>query len=69
MDERKNTLINEQLFYLQNFINECEQLKISQIEYAYLKLISLFDSGKILYLYLYLLNCLKCLKMIYFSFS
>lgn len=45
MDERKNTLINEQLFYLQNFINECDQLKISTIEYAYLRLISLFDSG------------------------
>lgn len=47
MDERKNTLINEQLFYLQNFINECDQLKISTIEYAYLRLISLFDSDSL----------------------
>lgn len=46
MNERRNTIVNEQLFYLQNFINECDQLKITPVEYAYLKLISLFDSGK-----------------------
>ena len=46
-NNRKYSIINEQLFYLQNFINECERLKLNQIEYAYLKLISLFDTGKI----------------------
>jgi predicted membrane chloride channel (bestrophin family) len=44
---KKSSVINEQLFYLQNFITECERLNITEIEYAYLKLISIFDSGKL----------------------
>ncbi|RNA40954.1 nuclear receptor subfamily 2 group C member 2 isoform X2, partial [Brachionus plicatilis] len=44
---RKYSIINEQLFYLQTFINDCERLKLNQIEYAYLKLISLFDTDSI----------------------
>ena len=43
---KKSSVINEQLFYLQNFITECERLNITELEYAYLKLISIFDSGK-----------------------
>jgi hypothetical protein len=49
ISDRKSYLINEQLFYLQNFITECELLNITDIEYAYLKLISIFDSGKYFY--------------------
>nr|ASL70608.1 nuclear receptor [Brachionus koreanus] len=44
---RKYSIINEQLFYLQTFINDCERLKLNQVEYAYLKLISLFDTDSI----------------------
>ncbi|CAF0876403.1 unnamed protein product [Brachionus calyciflorus] len=46
-NNRKYSIINEQLFYLQNFINECERLKLNQTEFAYLKLISLFDTDSI----------------------
>jgi nuclear receptor subfamily 2 group C len=45
IDEQKCLLIKEQLFHLQNFITDCERLNINQVEYAYLKLISLFDYG------------------------
>lgn len=47
LDRTKFLMIKEQLFYLQTFINECEHLSITPVEYAYLKLISLFDYGKI----------------------
>lgn len=43
IDRTKFLMIKEQLFYLQTFISECEHLNITSIEYAYLKLISLFD--------------------------
>jgi hypothetical protein len=46
-NEKKIIHVNEQLFLLQNFINECERLNITPTEYAYLKLISLFDSDAI----------------------
>lgn len=52
ISQRKFALINEQLFYLQNFITDCERLNISPLEYAYLKLISIFDCGRIFF------NCL-----------
>jgi hypothetical protein len=45
-NERKSQLINENLFHLQYFIHEFERLKVTPIEYAYLKLISVLDSGK-----------------------
>lgn len=47
LDRTKFLMIKEQLFYLQTFINECGHLSITPVEYAYLKLISLFDYGKI----------------------
>ena len=43
----KSSVINEQLFYLQNFITECERLNITELEYAYLKVICIFDCGKL----------------------
>jgi nuclear receptor subfamily 2 group C len=43
----KSSVINEQLFYLQNFITECERLNINELEYAYLKVICIFDCGKL----------------------
>ena len=46
ISSQKSLEIKEQLFYLQNFIADCENLNISQNEFAYLKLISLLDSGK-----------------------
>jgi hypothetical protein len=36
--------INEQLFRLQNFHNECQNLQITPTEFAYLKIISVLDS-------------------------
>ncbi len=48
IDRRKFLMIKEQLFYLQTFMSECEHLNITSVEYAYLKLISIFDYGKFL---------------------
>lgn len=47
INDRKSNLINEQIFYMQAFIKECDLLEITPIEYAYLKLISLFDSDSL----------------------
>ncbi len=54
ISHRNSLIMNEQLFYLQNFINECHLLEITQMEYAYLKLISIFDSGNFIFFYLYI---------------
>ncbi len=43
--ERYN-LVNEQMFIIQNLINECDYLQITPIEYGYLKLITTLESGK-----------------------
>ena len=48
INHQKSLVIKEQLFYLQNFITDCARLNITPIEYAYLKLIALFDFGKYL---------------------
>ena len=49
----QRSLVNEQLFLLQTFVTECERLKITPVEYAYLKLIALFDAGMFSFLFFF----------------
>lgn len=62
MREKKCAFINQQLFTLQSFITECEKWKISQAEYAYLKLISLFDPG-------IFLNTISLIRFVHIFYS
>ena len=41
----KFNAINEQLFFIQNLLNNLELLKLTDIEYGYLKLIAVLESG------------------------
>jgi len=41
--------VDDQIFQIQNYVNECEQLQLTSIEFAYLKLASVFDSDALLF--------------------